>query len=98
MSSSLFPENMGPTITSIQPMFPFTISTMHSLPAQNNILHCHFGGYPPRVEMKLVWSFLISVYLCPSVASRSLHPPQWCLLFLAIAFEHKFLESIDIRE
>ena len=27
ISSSLLPENMGPTITSIQPMFPFTMST-----------------------------------------------------------------------
>src|SRR6266853_4221244 len=96
MSSSLFPENMGPTITSIQPMFPFTISTMHNLPAQNNILHCHYGGYPPRVKMKLVCSCLISVYLCPSVASRSSHPPQRRLLFLAVTFQQKSLQSIDI--
>src|SRR6266853_2526502 len=88
ISSSLFPENMGPTITSIQPMFPFTISTIHSLPAQNNILHCHYGGYPPRVKMKL-----ISVSIC---GSRSSHPPQRRLLFLAVTFQQKSLQSIDI--
>src|SRR5580704_5992528 len=30
ISSSLLPENIGPTTTSIQPMFPFTMSTLSS--------------------------------------------------------------------
>src|ERR1700688_2380291 len=30
INSSLLPENMGPTITSIHPMFPFTMSTWPS--------------------------------------------------------------------
>src|SRR6266852_2736233 len=44
ISSSLFPENMGPTMTSIQPMFPFTMSTFSPLTSQSSTHHCENTG------------------------------------------------------
>src|SRR5208337_1180135 len=40
ISSSLFPENIGPTTTSIQPMLPFTMSTSYLLTPRPRATRC----------------------------------------------------------
>src|ERR1700733_13510440 len=50
MSSSLLPENIGPTTTSIQPMLPFTMSTRWSPGAR--LAHCSVKIQTARTRSK----------------------------------------------
>src|SRR5580704_8381583 len=51
MSSSLLPENIGPTTTSIQPMLPFTMSTLWSPGAR--LAHCPVKIEPARTQSRI---------------------------------------------
>src|ERR1700730_18460864 len=52
INSSLLPENIGPTTTSIQPMLPFTISTLA----------------PPSLATKIDWCPPLRVHRLPQAA------------------------------